>query len=273
MALTINTNIPSLGVDSSIRTNSKKLAETFERLSSGKQINKAADNPAGLAVALELLSNANSSSVAARNISDGVSVANIAEGSLSSAGDITVRLSELATQSANGTLSSEQRSALNTEFQALSSELTRISETTEFNGQQLLNQDSTINIQAGISGGTESQIALKLKGVSSTNLGLAALDISTPEGAKAAIEQTKAAQESIIETRGELGATVNRLGTAFKNLQVSETNLLEAASRIQDADFAKETASLVANRISQETSVAVKLQANFLPQLALRLLG
>lgn len=272
MSITINSNISSLRTGRQLNKRTASINRNFEKLSSGLEITKASDNPAGLAIALDLLSTADTSTVAARNISDGVSVANIAEGGLTSASDITTRLNELAVQSANGTLSAEQRTALNNEFQALTSELDRIAQTTTFNGQQLLSADSSISIQAGTEGGSDSQVAVNLPGVSSTSLGITA-DISTQSGAQAAIDQTKAATQTLASARGEIGASVNRLSSAFENIKTSEVNQREAASRILDVDVAKETAQLTANKIGQQAAVAVKAQANILPQLALRLLG
>lgn len=272
MSLTINTNISALRTDRQLSQRTSALQNNFQTLSSGRRINNASDDPAGLAIALELLATADTEAVAARNISDGVSIANIADSALGTASDITTRLNELAVQSSNGTLSSDQRAALNNEFQQLTSELNRISQTTEFNGQQLLSSDSSISIQAGTSGGSESQIRVDLPGVSSNSLGITA-DISTQAGAQEAIEQTKNATQTIAASRGSIGASVSRLETSFQNIVTSEINQRAAASRILDADVAKEAADLVANRIGQEAGLAIKAQANAGPGLALRLLG
>lgn len=272
MGLNINTNISSLKTDLQVNKKTSAVDKSFEKLSSGKSINRAADDPAGLAVALELVGNADTSSVAARNISDAVSVSSIADGALDSASQITGRLSELAEQASSGTLSGTQRSALNNEYQALRSELDRISQTTEFNGQKLLSQTSSINIQAGITGNSDSQISLNLPGVSSSSLGLLA-DISTQDGAKAALDQTKSATQTLAAARGDVGSTVNRLDSAFNTLKVSEEKSREAASRIQDVDVAEETSKLIANQIGQKASLAVKTQANQQPAVALALLN
>lgn len=273
MSLTINSNIQSLQIDKQISQKSSQVKDSIERLSSGKSINKPSDNPAGLAVALALLATADTSAVAARNISDGVSVANIADGAVSTAQDVTTRLAELSTQAANGTLSDDQRAALNNEFQALTSELDRISQTTSFNGQSLLAADSSVTIQAGTTGSEQSRVSLGLPGVSSASLGLSGADISTAEGARTALESVKAAQDTLAQARGEIGAGVSRLETAFNVLQTSEVNQRESASRILDVDVAKESSNLVANRIQLEAAVAVKGQANTLPSIAQLLLS
>ncbi len=271
MAISINTNISSLRVDRSLSKRQSGVDKSFEKLSSGKDINRASDNPAGLAVASQLLAGADTSAVAARNISDGVSIAAIAEGAVGSASEITTRLAELATQASNGTLSDDQRGALNNEYQALRSELDRISQTTEFNGQKLLSGSSATALQVGTDASAASQISLTLPGVSSDSLGIAP-DISNQANARQAIEQAKSAQATLAASRGEIGSTVSRLGTAYENLKSYEVNSREAASRIVDADVAKESSLLIANRIGQQAAVAVKAQANIGPSLALDLL-
>lgn len=271
MAFSINDNIPSKQVDRQLHKRQEGLNSSLEKLASGKRINRAADDPAGLAVALDLLAVADTAAVATRNISDGVSAASIADGAIQSASDITVRLSELAQQSANGTLSAEQRTSLNNEYQQLTAELDRISATTEFNGQKLLSQSSTINIQAGTDGSSDSRIAIALPGVSSSSLGLTA-DISTADGARQAVEQTRSAQQSLAKSRGEIGSGVSRLTEAYENLRSGEVSNREAASRILDADVADESAKSIANQIGLQSGVAIKVQANQLPQLALNLL-
>lgn len=254
-------NINSSTINRNLNNATSKINRDFETIASGKRINRASDDPAGLAIAEQLLAAAQTNAVAARNISDGVSVANIAEGGLESAGNITSRLSELAQQSANGTLSDSQRAALNNEYQSLQSELDRIAQTTQFNGQQLLSGSSNLGLQAGTDGSVNSQINLSLPGVSSSSLGLSA-DISTQEGARQALEQSKAATESIAQARGSIGATVSRLDTAYESVKTSEVNQREAESRIRDADYAEATARLVRNRIAQQADVALAAQSN-----------
>lgn len=272
MSLTINTNIPSIQANNQLSSKLKELQKNFESLASGKRINRAADDPAGLAIALDLLANADTGAVAARNISDGVSALSIAEGSLSSAADITVRMSELATQAANGTLSDTQRGALDKEYQALSAELNRISATTEFNGQQLLSGSTSISIQAGTGGGAESQIGVSLPGVSSSSLNLTA-NLLSQDSARQAIEQSKSAVSSLASSRAEIGAGESRLQAAFQNLKTAEVNQRGAASSILDADIALESANLARNKIAVQGAAAISVQANIIPQLAQKLLG
>lgn len=252
----------------------KDLKISFNRLSSGKRINSGADDPAGLAVSTLLQNQADLSGTAAQNISDGVSISNIADGALSSVSDITSRLSELATQASNGTLSSEQRGALNQEFQSLKSELDRVSNTTEFNGQQLLSGNgASFDLQVGTDQSSNSQISLKTIGVSSQSLGLAGADISTQSGAQAALDLSKTAVNQVSQARGDIGATANRLDTAFNNLKVSQENLASSASAIRDVDFAAQTAQFAAQRISQQKNIALAAQTNSLASNVLRLIS
>jgi flagellin len=272
MSITVNTNLPSLASQRQAENSTNSIRKDFERLASGKRINSASDDAAGLAIALDLLSDAGTRGVASRNISDGVSLASIADSALASTTDITTRMSELATQAANGTLSGSQRQALNNEYQELSRELDRIAQTTTFNDQQLLSGNSSFSLQAGVDGQKTSQINLSLPGVSSSSLGLTS-DLLSQESARAAIEEVDLAIDSLTSSRGEIGATVSRLETAFENIKTAELGERDAASRIQDADVAQESSNLVADRIRQQISTAIQGQANGAPAIAMKLLG
>ncbi len=271
MPFAIGSSSTSLQLNRGLAGRAGALGQSFERLSSGKRINRASDDAASLAIALSQSANARTGSVALRNINDGISASSIAEGGLSSATDITTRLSELATQSANGTLSDAQRGALNQEYQALREELGRISQTTQFNGVQLLSGDGQISIQAGISGGSEGQLALQLPNVNAESLGLSA-DISTAAGARAALDQTQAARESLVQTRGELGATSARFEEAIAGLRVAVEGNQAAASQLLDANIAQEAANAIAASIGLESGAALAGQANVSAEAALQLL-
>ncbi|MCC6220772.1 MAG: flagellin FliC [Deltaproteobacteria bacterium] len=273
MSLTIQSNINSLKANKELNKQEAALKKSFEKLSTGKEINKASDNPAALAIAMELLTDADTSTVAARNISDAVSVTNIVDSSLETASDITLRMRELATQASNGTYSNEQREALNDEFQSLSAELDRIAQTTEFNDQQLLSTDGSISLQIGTDGDVSSQISLPLKAVSSSSLGLGSTDISTQANATQALSSIESASETLTDARSDVNVVANQLSFTFESLQVSEQNKRDAASRILDADIATESANLVTNQIREKAALAVKAQANIMPELALKLLS
>lgn len=270
MSISINSNLSSLNNQRQLNKASTSLRDAFNKLSSGKRINKAADDAAGAQIAAALQAEQASSGVAARNISDAVSQLSVADGALQSSANITTRLNELSTQAANGTLSDSQRAALNDEFQALTSELDRINQSTEFNGQQVLG--STTSVQSGTDGSANSQTEVVVGDVSASGLSLDSLDISTQAGAQAAVDATKTAVESIASSRGQIGAAESRLASAFENIQTREIGVAEARSRIEDADIASESANLVASRIRQQASAAVGAQSNLQPEIALRLL-
>ena len=271
MALTINTNLFSLQNQRELNKSTNSLGASFQRLSSGKRINRASDDAAGLQIAAALLAEERTSGAAARNISDAASVLSVADGALQSASNITTRLSELSVQAANGTLSDDQRGALQQEFDSLRSELDRISQSTEFNGQQVLG--SATSVQSGTDGSANSQTNVNVGDVSADSLSLASLDISTQAGAQAAIEATKGAVESVSSSRGEIGAAEARLQTTYDNLLTQKLNQAEARSRIEDADIAKESATNIAARIRQQANVSLGASANQQPALALKLLG
>lgn len=271
MSITINTNLFSLRQQRDLNRSSQALGQSFDRLSSGKRINRASDDAAGLQIAAQLFADERAFSVAARNISDANSQLDIADGALQSAQSITTRLRELSVQAANGTLSDDQRSALANEFNSLRSELDRINQSTEFNGQQVLGQSTTV--QSGVDSSENSQTEVVVGDVSSDSLSLDTLDISTQAGAQAAVDATDSAIQSIASSRGEIGAAQSRLATTLNNVRTAELGRAEARSRIEDADVAAESANLVANRIRQEAGVSLSALSNLQPEQALRLLG
>ena len=273
MGLTINSNINALKAGRENDKSSRSLNSAFERLASGKRITSAAVDAAGLAIAVAQASEADQAAVAARNVSDFVSATRIAEGGLESAENISGRIGELATQAANGTNSASQLSAIQQEINSLTAELDRIAQTTSFNGQQLLSSDSTLTAQVGTDGSANSQLDVEFQSVSAASLGLGGIDVTTQDGAQAAIDAAKGATDSIASTRGGLGAAESRLQTAFTGLQVKRENLIASSSAITDADVATETANLTNSRIRQQASVAVLGQANQSASLALSLLG
>ena len=236
---------------------SSKLSENFKKLSSGKRINSAKDDAAGIAIVATLEANARIATQAVRNIADGFSATQIADSALSSVGGLVERNAELATQASNGTLSPAQRDALNKEYQSNREEINRIAETTEFNGVKLLKGNNEISIQVGASGDESSRISVKGIDVSG-----APADISTVESARAALDSSQQQISSVASLRGEIGATESRLKVASDNNVVSAENSEAAASRIRDVDYAAEVAQLTANQIRQQVDTALKAQAN-----------
>jgi flagellin len=285
MAITIGSNISSLQAQRRLANSSEQLNSTFLKLSSGQRINKASDDAAGLAIADALKATIRVGQVAVRNANDGISSIAIADASLADIGNVLSRLAELAEQSANGTFSVGQRSALQNEFTALGSEIERIAVTTEFNGVRLLSGNSTLVLQVGFDSASTSQIAFT--GVQGTlaALGLAQQNASAltyslngvnlEEGASAsrlALDAVNRAVNSLASTRGVLGAAESRLRVAISNLSISRENLSAAESRIRDVDVATEAAELTRLNILQQAGASVLAQANQAPSLALSLL-
>ena len=287
MPITINTNIQALRAQRTLGRTTLSLQKSFERLSSGLRIVRAADDAAGLSIADSLRADGRIAQVAIRNANDGISLISIADGALSEMSNVLVRMAELAEQSANGVLSTSQRSALNAEFVALGSEIQRISETTAFNGLQLLSGGQQISLQIGFDSTSASQIAFS--GVDGT---LSAIGLATGSdpaqlsfslngtdaaagqaSSRSALDAVRAAIGSLTANRGTLGAAESRLSVSINNLQVARENFAAAESQIRDVDVASEAADLTRLNILQQAGAAVLAQANQQPALALALLG
>ena len=255
MPITINTNIASLNAQRRLGNSTTALSRTFERLSSGLRIVRAADDSAGLAIADSLRADQRIASVAIRNANDGISLVSIADGALAEVGNVLSRMAELSEQSANGVLTTVQRSALQNEFGALASEIERISVITEFNGLKLLSGGGQVDLQIGFNSQSTSQIGFS--GVQGTlaSLGLAnagssvltySLNASTTANgqaaAKSALDAVKGAISSLTTNRGTLGAAESRSNVTITNLQVARENFSAAESQIRDVDVASEAA-------------------------------
>lgn len=286
MAITIGNNIASLQAQRRLADATGRLSETFERLSSGQRINKASDDAAGLAIADSLRADQRIASVAIRNANDGISVVAIADGALAQISGVLTRLAELAEQSANGVFSTQQRSALQNEFTALSSEVERIATTTTFNGVNLLSGGAAITLQVGFNSGSTSRIQITNVQGTLQSLGLAPNGSSVltysisgasieagQSASRAALDAVNGAIGSLSQTRGNLGAAESRLRVAINNLSVARENFAAAESRIRDVDVASEAAELTRLSILQQAGAAVLAQANQQPALALSLLG
>ena len=285
MALTAASNIASVKAQRQLTVTQNALSTTFERLSSGLRINKASDDPAGLALADILRANTRIASTAIRNANDGLSLAAIQDSALGEIGNILTRMVELATQSANGVYTNTQRSALQSEFASLGSEIERIASTTEFNGVKILSNTQNISVQVGFDSTANSQITIQgvqgtLQALGLASSGSSALSYSiintTSTSAQLASQNAlsaiNAAIGSLSSIRGTVGAAGSRLQFAISNLQVARENYAAAESRIRDADIAEETANLVRLQVLQQAGVAVLAQANQQPSQVLKLL-
>jgi flagellin len=266
MPLTINSSPEAHSITRNLDKALKAQQKSFEQLSSGKRINRASDDAAGLAIAAKTLADADVQAVAARNTSDAVSVTDVASALYSGSSDIVNRLSELAAQSANGTLSDTQRTALDQEFQSLTAELDRQSAASNFNGQQLSGGSFSFNVGSG------QDVQLNVATLTSAGLGLNSQSIATQGGAQTALDQLKTARDSINQQAGQVGAVQSQLLSNYDRLQNQQPVLREVASRIQDADIAEATSNLVRNKILSQGSAALLAQANISQKTALQLL-
>ncbi len=273
MSLRINHNIASLMAQKNVNRSTGAMTQSYARLSSGLRITRAADDAAGLGVSENLRADIASTSVAMRNTNDGVSVVQVAEGALSEVHSILTRMRELAMESSSGTLGDDERAYLQTEFDAIRSEIDRLSEVTEFNGTALLNTSGTIDVQVGIHSGTNNTISITLNSAGMSALGIDALNVSNAASAADALALIDTAISSTSSHRATLGAQQNRLLHTYRNLEVGLENMTAAESQIRDVDFASETAELTKNQILAQAGVSVLSQANFAPQMALTLLG
>lgn len=281
MSLIVNTNIFSINAQRNINHVKNTLGTSVERLSSGLRINSAKDDAAGLAISMKLTAHVRSLNQAVRNAQDGISVVQTAEGGMNEVHNILTRMRELAQQASTGLLSSSDRTALDNEFQDLKSEITRISDTTEFNGLKLIDGSLSTNgvsLQVGINNTSNDRIAIDggtLADIDASSLGLSSSvsSIGSAANAQSMLTLVDSAISTVSTRRGDLGAIQNRLGSTIANLEIAAENLTAANSRIADADFAVETANLTKSQIILQAGVAVLSQANVLPQYALQLLG
>jgi len=279
MAISLLTNNSSLEAQRNLSKTSAALSENFNKLSSGMRINNAGDDAAGLAISERMKAQIRSMSQAERNSNDGISLLQTAESAMNENSGILIRMRELAMQSANGTLSSSDRSALSVEFKQLTSEIDRIAAVTQFNGATLFNATSTsFSFQVGVGTTANDSIAVTLSGLTSTSYGasaatLANLTITSQTSAQAALSTLDAAIADTSSARANLGAIQNRLTVTVNNLKSANTNLAAANSRIRDVDVAEESAAMTRNNVLSQAGISVLSQANQLPSMALKLLG
>ncbi len=231
----------------------KQQASQLERLGSGKRIQRASDDAAGLAIAKQLQAELSSAQSASRNIDYGVAQVDIADGAVQQQHQIVSRMRELALQSGNDTLSEADRSAIQMEFAQLQEEVGRIADTTEFNGNALL-RGGTTELQVGTGSGAEDRLAVETPDSGIAALGLDAVDLSSAANARDALEAFDAATEALSQRRASMGATRSRLEGALESNAVTIENIAAAASRIQDANIARESSELALSRTQGEVA-------------------
>ena len=275
MAIYIQTNVASQAAQRNLLKNQNNLSESFNRLSSGYRINSAKDDAAGLAISESMRSQIRSFMVAERNAGDAVSMAQTAEGALGEIHGILKRMREVAVQGSNGSLTSTDRSFLETEFDSLQSEMTRIQGSAKYNNRELVNATSaTVTFQVGLNNTTVDQITLTFGGISLTSvINSASVAGATTGNALSSLSTIDSAIVSVSSARSRFGAAMNRMSVATSNISTMRLNIAAANSRIRDVDVADETSKLSRNQVLTQAGVSVLAQANQLPQLAFGLIG
>ncbi|MFZ2088620.1 MAG: flagellin [Desulfobaccales bacterium] len=291
MSLVINHNLMAMSAARYLGISYGRLSTSVSRLASGLRINSAADDAAGLAIREMMRTDIRVLNQGVRNANDALSLIQTADGALSVIDEKLTRMKELAEQAATGTYTSSQRAIMDSEYQAMSSEITRIAMATDFNGVKLLDgslsgsaldgsEQMKIHFGTGNSS-AEDYYYIKIGSATASALGVgnsitagsAGYTISTQSAAQVALEALDSAITSKDNIRANLGALANRLSNTISNLNIQAENLQAAESRISDVDVATEMTEFVRNQILTQASVAMLAQANTLPQLALQLIG
>ena len=275
MGQTLNTNLLSINAQRNTSATQAALAVTTQRLSSGLRVNGAKDDAAGLAISERMLARVTGMGVAVRNANDGISMAQTAESATAKIGDALQRMRELAVQSANGSNNEGDRSKLQTEFTALQAEVNRLVSGTRFNDQSLLDgaggNGGVFTLQVGAATDATDTIDVTMTDMSTTASDVESLSIAGGDAANATAAIV--ALDDVTTARANFGAVQNRIESVIGNLQISAENLSAARSRIVDADYAVETASLSRTRILQQAGTAMIAQANQAPSQVLQLLA
>lgn len=267
MALSVNSNISSLNAQRQLARATGDLDTSYERLSSGKRINSAKDDAAGLQISSRLTSQINGLNQASRNANDAISLSQTAEGALDEYTNTVQRMRTLAVQSSNGSNNTADRVALDTEFQELEAELTRIASQTSFGGVALLDSTYAESFQVGADAGQLISVAI------TTNFSaLSSGDLTSFANAQTAISKMDSVLATVTSTRADLGAKQNRFSSVIRSNDNTAQNVSASRSRIEDTDYAKESAILARNSVLQQASSSMLAQANQQPQIALSLL-
>ncbi len=277
MGMRISTNVAALNAQKNLYMTGINANKSMARLASGFRINQAADDAAGLAISENLKGQIRGLRQANRNANDGISLVQIAEGSLNEVSNMLIRLRELGVQAASDTIGDTERQFLDVEYQQLKSEIQRVTESTQYNGYDLLNgTGGVLDIQVGVNNDPfKDRISFNAGAANSTleALGIVAESLATKESAQQSLSILDTAMLSVNSIRANFGAMQNRLVSTSNNLLVYDENMSAANSRIRDTDVATETSEMIRNNILQQAGVSVLGQANQQAQLALKLLG
>ena len=270
----INTNVKSLIAQQALATNNRSLSKAMEQLSTGKRINSAADDAAGLSISSKMTAQVRGLNQAVRNANDGISMIQTVEGALNEVTNMLQRMRELAVQSVNGTNSSNDRTSLDTEFDQLSAEISRVSDNTTWNGMKVVGSEATTyGFQVGADSGATVTMTFVDIDVSGSVIGSAIdIGVDTITAATSALTQLDSAISVVSTYRSSLGAMVNRLNYTVDNLPNVSPNTSASRSRILDADYAATTTELARTQIIQQAATAMLAQANQSSQSVLSLL-
>ncbi|MBN8819069.1 MAG: flagellin FliC [Sphingomonas sp.] len=275
----IASNVTAIRAQNASTKANMGLQQAMERLSSGKRINSAKDDAAGLAIATKMTSEIRGLAAASRNANDGISLTQVAEGAMGEVSNILQRMRELAVQASSGTVSQSDRTSIQAEVTQLTQQITNIAGRTSFNGITLLNGSATatapvsIKIQVGNNSGETVDLSIAAVNLTALGLnGMATWADADGAGATAALSTINSALDSISSSRATLGGLQSRLEATVNNLNTTVTNLTDARSRIEDADFSVESTALAKNQILSQASTAMLAQANQSQQGVLSLL-
>ncbi len=268
----INTNISALRATNASNNADRMLGVAMERLSTGKRINGAKDDAAGLAIATTMTSDIRAMNQGVRNANDGIALAQTAEGALDEVSNMLQRVRELAVQSQNGTNSASDRGFMDVEVKELQAQIGAVLANTEFNGVTLFSTTSGTDVSVDIATNASETVTLTSLAIDGTNISATALDVTDATLAATTVTNVDLALDSVSATRATLGAGQNRLESAINNLTTNSTNLADARSRIMDTDFSAETTALAKAQILSQASTAMLAQANQSQQNVLSLL-
>ena len=276
MAITVNTNVPSLTAQTALNKATDKMNTAMERMSTGLRINSSKDDAAGLAVANKLDYKVSSLKVAQDNAQMGASMLDTMEGVMTTINDNLVRIRDLTEQAANGTYGTDAMTAITTEINARLAEINRVAQSTEFNGKKVLNGEVTeVKLQVGITGDENSVITLDSAVFqNSTRAGLGVtddVDWDTDADARAYLSTVDQAIEKITNAKTAIGGKQAAISSAMESAEVMATNLTSASSLIKDADIAEESSNYIKQQILQQTSASLLATANQSPSIALNL--
>ena len=273
--MVVQHNLTAMNSNRMLNITTSSQAKSTEKLSSGYKINRAADDAAGLAISEKMRRQIRGLTQASSNAQDGISAVQTAEGALSEVHDMLQRMNELAVKSANGTNTTADRTYIQSEVEALQTEISRVATTTTFNEKSLLNGDFNEDLQVGAENATDQTINIYIKGMDATSIGVGktAVNVKDVEAAKAAIDSIKTALASVSQQRSDLGAIQNRLEHTINNLDNVVENTTSAESEIRDTDMATEMVKYSNNNILAQAGTAMLAQANQSNQNVLSLLG